>query len=147
MMSPKPEQPMLPFDPKALARTTDPDTSHEAAMSAKELRGIHHGKIMAVFNPGVRLASEQVSDRIDLTHAQVWRRMNELEKAGLLRRTDEKHKNRSGRMAYRYEVPDDSSAVPGRVRVGGSPLDAMAEARTEAPLPPLGLRGVVQAGS
>lgn len=94
---------LLPFDPKKLARTQDPGTSHEAAASSKELRSRHHKIILEVFGPGSRLASEQVADRAGLTHWQVTRRMNELERAGRLEKTEEKHVNRSGRKANRYE--------------------------------------------
>lgn len=96
---------LLPFDPKALARREDPQTSHDAAASAKELRAKHHCIILGAYEPGLRLASQQVADRVPLTHDQVWRRMNELERANLLVRTTEKHTNRSGRTAYRYELP------------------------------------------
>lgn len=90
------------FDPERLARRDDPATSQEAAQRVGELRGRHFTAILGALVHGVALAVEEIEDRTELTAWQIGRRMKELEEAGLVRRTGERHVNRSGRSAFRW---------------------------------------------
>jgi hypothetical protein len=96
----------LPFEPEKLVRSSDPDTSKAAALSAGELRSRHHGIIMDCILEYGPLTSEQVSGRTELTHAQAWRRMGELRDKGLLVETPIRRPNVSGRMAIVWGLPD-----------------------------------------
>ncbi len=89
------------FDPRRLARTTDPDTSHAAAKSMENQIGPQHQAVLSVLEQGFPLAAEEIEDFLGYS---TWRRMGELERKGLIERTEEKHKNRSGRMAYKYKI-------------------------------------------
>ena len=85
------------FDPITLSRTTDPDTSHAAALTVQELREHHMTKIVnALTYP---MTAEQIADCIDLDYVAVNRRMREIEKSGLVVETTDRRKNRSGRYA------------------------------------------------
>ena len=83
-----------------LARTNDPVTSHEAGDSMARSIPAQHKAIMNVMSDGKRRAAEEIEDVLGYP---VWRRLSELVSSGLLARTDEKHTNKSGRKAFRYE--------------------------------------------
>lgn len=83
-----------------LSRNTDPITSFEAGDSMIDTIPAQHKAIMEVMKDGKRRAAEEIADELGYP---VWRRLSELVSSGLLIRTDEKHRNRSGRSAYRYE--------------------------------------------
>ncbi len=92
------------FDPTKAARSSDVDTSHEAARSMKKAAGKQHRAIMAVLRTSfVPLAAEPVGDRLGY---DCWRRFNELRAAGLIERfgtEKDKHVNRSGRKAWKHK--------------------------------------------
>ncbi len=95
------------FDWTKSARRDDPETSHEAAQSAGDLARKHHTMILAVLKTTWKpLAAEEVADRTDgqLDKVLVGRRMCELERAGLITKTTQRHINRSGRGAFRYAL-------------------------------------------
>ena len=94
---------LLPFQ---LARRTDPVTSKRAAHQADDLRARHRRLIVeAIRAAGRPLAAEEVADRVpEMDKVQVAKRWKDLESEGLVRRTEERHQNRSGRAAFRYEV-------------------------------------------
>jgi DNA-binding HxlR family transcriptional regulator len=93
-------QESLDFNAHKLARTNDPATSVEAAESAEFLVGKHHGLIMDALTDFGMMAPEQIADRVGkMDKVEVCRRVNELEKAGLITDTGQKHVNRSGRKA------------------------------------------------
>lgn len=110
------DHPTLPFEPRKLARNTDPDTSHAAAEDSGKTRARHHRVIMDAFHkrPEEKMTSEEVSERVYLTHDQVWRRMNELCDAGSVVKLDEKHRNRSGSMARCYVLSPKTGEENGR---------------------------------
>lgn len=92
----------LPFEPHKLARQTDVDTSHDAAESMRVSRETQHKAVIGVMEQiGAPLTAEKIGEILGYP---VWRRMNELEQAGLIVRTNIKWKNRSGRQAYCYEI-------------------------------------------
>ena len=89
------------FDHRRLARTTDPSTSHAAAKSMAGAIGPQHQAVLSVLERGFALAAEEIEDLLGYS---IWRRMGELERKGLIERTDDQHKNRSGRMAFKYKI-------------------------------------------
>lgn len=84
-----------------LARNSDPETSHQAGRSMELIIGNQHQKIISTLERGIPFAAEQIEKIIGFS---VWRRMNELEKAGIIEKTGEQHKNNSGRMANKYRL-------------------------------------------
>lgn len=87
------------------ARRTDPDTSKAAAESVQTAASRHEAAILAELAvSSVPLAAEQLADRLGLDHVQVNRRLPDLEHAGVARKTDERHQNRSGRWAVKWEA-------------------------------------------
>lgn len=92
------------------ARTTDPDTSHLAAEAARSLARSHDASILTTLRlEGRALAAEEVADLVstyggELDAVAVARRWRSLERAGAVRRTADTHRNRSGRLAARYEI-------------------------------------------
>lgn len=93
------KQEHLEFEPHKLARTTDPDTSHEAASSIKDLREGHFTKIYSALLGHSGLTAEGISDLISLDYVAVNRRLAEMERGGMVARTSERKRNRSGRKA------------------------------------------------
>jgi predicted ArsR family transcriptional regulator len=86
-------------------RHTDPVTSKEAGEAAKSFTGEMHEKIMGVMRQlGRPLAAEEIASWSGLNHVQVGKRMAELERAGRVTRTTERHRNASGRGAFRYRL-------------------------------------------
>lgn len=98
--------PKLPlgFNPSVLHRTDDPDTSVQAAHSAKELRARHHEQIMDALRACGPMTSEEMAEVTGLTHAMVWRRMRELCRAKLAKDSGARHRNSSGRKAIVWKA-------------------------------------------
>lgn len=86
-----------------LSRSTDPDTSFDAGDSMQASIPNQHKAIMDLLSDNVPRAAEQISDELGY---EIWRRMSELEKLGEVERCVNlpKHKNRSGRQAYKYRA-------------------------------------------
>lgn len=104
---------LLPFAPHRLARADDPETSHMAAVASQRLRGRDHQLILTVlrsmFGRLQPRAAEEIADQDELlTYHAVARRMAELERAGLVEKAESKHRNRSGRLAFRYRIARNS---------------------------------------
>jgi len=99
---------------KTLARRADPQTSHDAARSVLTSLSRQHSVVMRLLAGSVvPLAAEQISD---LAGFACWRRMNELQNAGLIKVAEGRHRNRSGRMAQRYQldaiaIEDDDAQI------------------------------------
>jgi predicted ArsR family transcriptional regulator len=79
------------FDPALAARNTDPDTSHSAAHKAGKFAGLHHQTILTA----LRLCAEgatihRLAALTGLDHVAVARRCPELERGGLIVRTNER---------------------------------------------------------
>lgn len=98
-------------------RASDPDTSRSAGEGANRFRGADQEQIFqALQRAGRPLAAEEISDRLRWdNHVRVNRRLAELAapvidefgalvRPALIERTEQKHTNRSGRQAYRYQV-------------------------------------------
>ena len=93
----------LDFTAHHLAKRNDVSTSHDAAASMKEARARQHEEILVLMRwQGRSLTAEEIGELLGFP---VWRRMVELERAGLVTRNfDEKRRNHSGRMAFTYST-------------------------------------------
>ena len=73
----------LPLFSPPLARSTDPETSHEAAAAVPEFEADHHAKILDALLLGPAGATE-IARRCKLGRDQVGKRLCELERRGLV---------------------------------------------------------------
>jgi len=69
----------------ALARNTDPASSHEAAERAESFRECHYRRILAALVGG-SMTSPEIAQRCGLDQIQVSRRLPEMEREGLVAR-------------------------------------------------------------
>ena len=88
------------------SRRNDPDTSHAAGDEAASFINAHHRVILdALRGSAEPLAAEQIADAGGLkSHIAVNRRLSELVDRNLIRPTEERHVNRSGRKAVKYRL-------------------------------------------
>lgn len=95
-------------DVHRMYRRTDPPTSPEAAIKTvvRNVKSDHHALILsALKRAGRPMAAEEIADATPIgDHVAVNRRLPELVREGLIERTTERHKNRSGSSAYRYRM-------------------------------------------
>ena len=89
-----------------LARRSDPVTSHEAAQKAVRLAETDEADIVRTLRrEGIPLAAEQISDILGWDdHVRVNRRLSAIVEQGLIFLTEERHKNRSWRSAFKYRA-------------------------------------------
>jgi predicted ArsR family transcriptional regulator len=80
-----------------LARRTDPETSHQAAASAKELAVRHHGLILDCLKRHGAHGKDGIAARTRLDGVAVCRRLTELERMGLIVWTGRTVKSTAGR--------------------------------------------------
>ena len=96
-------------------RRSDPSTSKEAGDNASRFRTGDCGSILGALG---RVApqpysAEQISQALHwASHVRVNRRLGELERAGLIERTSQRHTNQSGRRAFKYRLTCDPSTIP-----------------------------------
>lgn len=90
------------------ARNSDPGTSHKAAASI-DVRKHHILILTALGQAGCPLSAEEIADASCVDYVAINRRLSELVELGEIERTEELHKNRSGRHAYRYRLLKASS--------------------------------------
>lgn len=89
----------------ALARGSDPATSHAAARRAASLIGEHEGRILYALRHGGPGTSYDIADRcLGMTQVQIARRMGELESRGKVRRTGSQRPGPTGRSCDVWEV-------------------------------------------
>jgi predicted transcriptional regulator len=79
------------------ARTTDPETSHAAAASAKLLATRHHWMITSALKLKDGQTIYELAESTGLPHNSVARRMSELEEGGVVY-TEGKRKGKTQRM-------------------------------------------------
>lgn len=84
-------------------RNGNPVTSIKAAESVREVAAKQAATILAemTFGDGP-MAVEEIADRLDMTPHAVGKRMSDLERGGVIRKTNEMHRNRSGRRALKW---------------------------------------------
>ena len=88
-----------------LARTFDPDTSHEAAVYVVK-SGIVSGqkaRVLDALRSNPRRTTNELAARSGIDRHVVGRRMSGLESDGLVRRLDKRRCDISGRLAYTWE--------------------------------------------
>jgi response regulator of citrate/malate metabolism len=87
-------------------RNGDPETSLEAGVAAESFVSEHHAAIILTLkSTGRAMAAEEIADFIGWSsHVTANRRLAELADSGIIVRTEERHKNRSGRSAFRYRL-------------------------------------------
>ena len=90
------------FDPtyrsRMLARNQDPQTSHKAARQVSIFQNTHHRKIYEALQTMKDGTFYEIADRSGLEPSSVWRRLNEMEKDGLIQPTGEERRGPTGRM-------------------------------------------------
>lgn len=87
-------------EPRELARTTDPDTSHAAAASLDAGRaGTMRRKLLDAYGERHEaLTAEEAAERAGYTKADgAWKRVSDLIRSGLVRDTGERRPGTSGR--------------------------------------------------
>ena len=91
------------------ARRTDPETSHEAAESMVEGAASQRAEILRVlrddhelwmWSPSCGMTADELDEYIGWRATTAGRRLIELQRLGLVRRTTEKRPTRSGRAAF-----------------------------------------------
>ena len=97
-------QSLLPFAAHTLARTENPATSHAAAAAARDLRADHHRLILDVMRCGEDWTADEVAIHCHLDRHQIGRRLGELEKHLLVRKSGRQRPTATGRMANCYQV-------------------------------------------
>ena len=82
----------------ALARTTDPPTSHAAAKRAPAFKGEHQRRILEALTAGPA-GQSVIAERTGLTVAQVSKRLGEMRRDGAIERCGECRSASGGREA------------------------------------------------
>ena len=110
---------LLRSDEVTAAPLLEPDKEEERSPAAIEMEideeAVAPGtvlrmrtKVLAVVaSAGRPMAAEEIADALGgISHHTVTPRLSELEKAGLIARTDERHTNRSGKRAVRFAIKE-----------------------------------------
>lgn len=102
-------------------RPSDPITSRDAGRAAHRFTADHHQAILTVLRRSGRpMAPEEISGALNFLYArgfvsialdtvQVCKRAAEMIEDGLIERTAEQHKNRSGRSAFKLRIKQPQS--------------------------------------
>jgi predicted transcriptional regulator len=86
------------------ARTTDPETSHLAAEQIEPAAKTHKIKILKALEENGPMGKDQIAVAANMPPSQVWRRLNELQKSGLIKLTGKTVKSLSGREEREWTV-------------------------------------------
>lgn len=101
---------LFTYEPRNYRRS-DPVTSKEAGERATKFRSGDHEEILRALRRRP-MAAEEIAAFVGWQdHVKANRRLSELERAGLIVRTDEQHTNRSGRQAFRYRITTPSASL------------------------------------
>lgn len=96
----------------ALARNTDPSTSHTAASMAKKRINHHHNQIVGALFVGGPMGCDSIAWAWgDVSGHQVSRRMKELEKAGRVELTGRTVTSFSGRQQREWQAVKAKAAT------------------------------------
>ena len=87
----------------ALARNSDPITSHAAADQAQAMRHAHHTAILGALRTGA-MGKDDIAHFTALTGVQIARRLPELQKLGLVRPTGRTVRSDTGRKEREWEA-------------------------------------------
>ena len=91
------------FSPTAVARRTDPATSHATAMMAGGVRADHIKRILAALRLGPG-SKDEIGARANLIGHAVGKRLPELRRAGLVELTGATRRSASGRPEQEYRL-------------------------------------------
>ena len=89
---------LKPPSAQKLARNSDPQTSHKAAQHVSVFANNHHKRIYEALQTMKDGTFYEIADRCGLQPPSVWRRLNEMEKDGLIQPTGEERRGPTGRM-------------------------------------------------
>lgn len=87
----------LEFNPRSLARRSDPPTSHEAARRVREFASGHASTILDCVEAHGPMTVDEVAKHTPLLAHQINKRLPELQRAGLVAPTGETRLSASGR--------------------------------------------------
>lgn len=87
----------LEFNPRALARRSDPATSHEAARRVREFATGHSATVLACLKAHGTLTVDEIAKHTPLLAHQINKRLPELQRSGLVAPTGETRLSASGR--------------------------------------------------
>jgi predicted ArsR family transcriptional regulator len=87
-----------------LARTTDPDTSHDAAINAIIFAKSHQKRILACLRWHGDMTAHEMEQHTGLNYVQIDRRMHELVKAKLVQDSGIRRATPSGGKAIVWEL-------------------------------------------
>ena len=90
--------------PPPMARRTDPETSHAAAESARDLAQHHHAKIMRELHTIGPLGKDALARLTGMSGVAVARRLPELERMGKVRTTGRTVTSNSGRQEREWQA-------------------------------------------
>ena len=93
---------MLTASPRA--RATDPITSHEAAHAADKLAANHQRRVLEALQGVEKAGASHLAWLCGLQPYEARKRLPELERMGLVRRTEETAMTRSGRREQVWSV-------------------------------------------
>lgn len=92
------------FEPRTLARSTDPQTSHEAAERVHEFASGHRKIIRDALRQHGPLTVDEIAKYTALQSQQINKRLPELQRDHLAEPTDERRLSASGRPARVWRV-------------------------------------------
>lgn len=97
--------PIREWAPKSHAHTNDPQTSHDAAISAAAIATHQIGKVYVIYKSHPEgLTSEECTALTDIPKADVMKRVTDLQKQGLIMNSGKTRPNASGRKATVWRV-------------------------------------------
>jgi predicted transcriptional regulator len=94
------------------ARTTDPQTSKDAARAVGGMADEHFRIIFAVIATGGDWTADEIATRCPLDRHQIGRRLGEMEREGMVRVTANQRPTPKGRMARCYEAVPPATNHP-----------------------------------
>jgi predicted ArsR family transcriptional regulator len=90
--------------PPPMARRSDPETSKQAAASARELQAHHHAVILAALRKHGDAGKDRLGALTNLTGVAICRRLPELQRLGLIELTGKTVPSTSGRQEREWRL-------------------------------------------
>lgn len=94
----------LDFNPRRLARSCDPSTSHEAARRVREFATGHSATILDCLRAHGALTVDEIAKHTPLLAHQINKRLPEMQRSGLVRPTGRTRSSASGRPEREWEA-------------------------------------------